>query len=199
MIAHQQENDTLKQKYLTKLKESTHSSMFDFFNHDKKVCKDLCNALLNPDIPTYQDKLSQSAQDIKKFIQKFKMEIKNSVNISTPDTNLTSPAPTSHIPLIDTNSSLPSSFIISMYATGSVLLITGILACALLNPIVAAFVGLTLTATVVNVLATVGAVGIVAGGATIFSAWCGYFKPADTHKVDQPIDEPIFSAEKMSA
>ena len=100
--------------------------------------------------------------------------------------------------LLDPQSNcLPSSFIIGMYATGSVLLIAGILACALLNPVVAAFVGLTLTATVVGALATVGAAGIVAGATTIISTWCGYFKPADIPRVEQPMVEALFSPQTV--
>ncbi|MFI4919439.1 MAG: hypothetical protein ACHP65_07775 [Legionellales bacterium] len=82
--------------------------------------------------------------------------------------------------LLDSQSNcLPSSFIISMYTTGSVLLIAGILACAPLNP-------------VVGVLVTVGT---VAG----LSTWCGYFKPADTRRVEQSIVGPQFSDQTVLA
>ena len=86
---------------------------------------------------------------------------------------------------------LPSSFVIGLYATGSVLLIAGIFACALINPVVAAFLSLTLTATVVDVLATVGSVGVAAGVATIMSTWCGYFKPTDARRINEESADSI--------
>lgn len=86
---------------------------------------------------------------------------------------------------------LPSSFIINLYATGGALLMVGIFACALLNPVVAAFVGLTLTTPVIGFLATGGAIGIIAGTTTVLSTGYSYFKrAADTDSV--AIMEPSY-------